>query len=191
MNPAPNTVPSLLSLYERDLTIGGAMRACVGAVIVAMGIQWATLPTPPNEVPSFEAVMADYVALGGIGVSLVAAVILVLRYRRVKKILSQGVTLKRWVEKVNVTSRQTNSDSDTAFKASYSHSYYVTLRYHAQGMDRWVTRKLPRSNTTYNAFEGREIDLVVDLLSRRRSRRPATCPTSWTSLTPIRAHKTA
>ena len=161
MNSPPTSIPSLLSLYERDLTIGGAMRACVGGVIVAMGTQWATLPAPPNEEPSFEAVMADYVALGGIGVSLVAAVILIQRYRRVKKILSQGVNLKGWVEKVNVTSRQTNSDSDTAFKATYSRSYYVTIRYYAQGMDRWITRKLPKSNTTYKAFEGHEIDLVV------------------------------
>lgn len=160
MNLVPQPIPGLLSLYWRDLIIGKAVRVSIFGVLIAVGIQWATLPTPPNEIPSFEAVMADYVMMGGLFLSAVALIVLAWRYLRVRKILTHGVTIKGIVEELDVYSIRTDS-TQTSGPATYRRVYYANIRYAWHGIDREVCIKLPNSASVYSIFKGHPVDLVV------------------------------
>ena len=163
MNSAPS-IPSLKSLYLRDFTIKNAINKGGFMLLAAAGFRWfAPSGTPPPGVDlSFEIAMAKWVPVGALILAVIALVVLVWRYLWVKKVLSEGVTIKGTVENVDVYSREASpSDNAPAFQRAYIRSCYAIIRYTAQGEERKVRLKLPSSPSTYQVFKGKETELIV------------------------------
>ena len=81
--------------------------------------------------------VTGWAAVGGLVMSAVAAVVLVWRYLRVKKILTCGITVKGVVEELEAVAFRTDSDSSTS-KPSYRHVHFATLRYEVLGVEQQV-----------------------------------------------------
>lgn len=164
MNTTPRSCPGLLSLYWRDFTIKYAVHACVMGLLLAVGIQWASQPVSPAQppvAPSVEAALADKVSLGALVLAALALIVLLRRYLWVRKVLSQGDIVKGTVEEIDVYSRRTDNHTQTTFKPTYTHSYYVTVRFGMLAMEKKVRLKLPHSAFTYGMVKDGETDLIV------------------------------
>lgn len=164
MNSTPTTVPSLLSLHRRDFTIKRAIDTAGFMFIVAAGFRWMAPPaTPPPGVDlSFEIAMSKWIPVGALAIATVALLILARRYFWVKKVITQGVTLKGKVEDVDVYEREASHGSNTpAFQRPTVRSYYAIIRYSWNGEDKTVSLKLPNSPSTYGTFKGHDVDLIV------------------------------
>lgn len=164
MNPAPPTIPSLPSLFWRDLPFKRAANTTGFMLMVAVGF---LLVTPPNPPPpgvdlSFEIAMSKWVPVGAFTVAAVAALILLRRYLWVKKVLTEGTTIKGKVEDMEVYEREANhSDTTPAFQRPTIRSYYAVIRYTWKGEDKKVSLKLPNSPSVYGTFKGHEVDLII------------------------------
>jgi len=157
-------MPGFRKLYQHDLTIARAANAVGFGLMVAGGVWWATQPVPgalPATEPSFEAMVAPWGITGGLVVSAMAAIVLVMRLLFVKKVLTQGATIKGMVEDIDVLSYETHSDTRPTGKRSYRHSYFATLRFTSGGVERKLRLKLPNSGFTYGLAKGQETDLMV------------------------------
>lgn len=163
MNATPPSLPGLISLYWRDFTIKYAVHAGAMGLLLAGGIQWASQPVSPAQppVPSLEAALADKVSLGALVLATLAMIVLVRRYQWVRKVLSQGKIVKGTVEEIDVYSRRTDDHTHTSRKPTYTHAYYVTVRYPTFRGERKVRLKLPNSGFVYGITEGGETDLIV------------------------------
>jgi hypothetical protein len=166
MNSAPPTLPGLYALYRRDLIIEAAINACFFGVFASVGMLWASQPVgPPPPVPTgdeaFNAAMSHYVIVGGLVFAALALLVLIWRYLLVRKILSQGSSIKGMVEEIDVRSREIENSTSTPLKRSYTYTYYAIVRYTLNGVERKVRIKLPNSGFTYAIAKGKETDLLV------------------------------
>ena len=163
MNLAPYPMPGLKFLHRHDRIIRGAMNKMVFGVVVAAGMLWMSQPAQAAQPPAelmLEAGAIQWVAVGGLVMSAVAALVLVWRYSRVKKILTCGITVKGIVEDLEAVSFRTDSESSTS-TPSYRHVHFATIRYMVQGVEQQVCLKLPNSGFTYGLVKSREVDLIV------------------------------
>lgn len=163
MNTTPS-IPSLKSLYYRDFIIKNAINKGGFMLLAAAGFRWFTPSgTPPPGVDlSFEIAMAKWVPVGAIILAAIALIVLVWRCTWIKKVLSEGDTIKGTIEDVDVYSREaSHSDTTPAFQRAVIRSYYAIIRYTAQGTERKVRLKLPCSPSVYQIFKGKETELIV------------------------------
>lgn len=82
-------VPSLKRLYERDFVIKNAVNKGGFMLIVAAGFRWfAPSGTPPPGVDlSFEIAMSKWVPVGAVVLAATALIVLVWRWRWIKRVL--------------------------------------------------------------------------------------------------------
>src|SRR5690349_14942160 len=105
MNTASPALPGLGSLYWRDFTIRYAVNTMVMALLLAVGILWASQPVSPAQPPvanSLEADLVEKVSLGGFVLAALAVIVLVRRYLWIRKVLSQGSIVQGTVEEIDV-----------------------------------------------------------------------------------------
>lgn len=159
MNSAPS-IPSLIALYWRDATIKRAGDTVGFMLLAAAGFHWFAPPEspPPGVDLSFEIAMSKWVPL----IAVVALIVLVRRHRWVTAVLTHGIVIKGIIENVDVYAREARHRETTpAFQRVIIRSYYATIRYTWQGIDKQVCLKLPSSPSVYGAFKGRELDLMI------------------------------
>jgi hypothetical protein len=165
MNPATPAIPSLRSLYRCDLTIRRAANAIIAGVVAPAGILWATRPAtspPPGVDLSFELAAANWAPLAGAFVVVLGGIFLARRYLWVKKVFSQGITIKGIVKDLEVHSWTPSRDSTTsAVRRPQRHAYWATVRYAVHGVEREACLRLPNSGFTYGLAKDRETDLMV------------------------------
>lgn len=149
----------MLSLYRCDLIIQRAAFASIFGILVAMGMQWATLPTPSGQEPTFEAMVGPKVSVAGLVVSAIALVVLTRRYLLVKKILGQGATIKGRVGDIDVY--ETRKKIETTGEYSVTRNHYAHVTYSFQGADRTVRLRLPSFPSVYGICKGNDVDLLV------------------------------
>ncbi len=157
-----NPTPNLWSLRRSDVIIERAMNVTVFMLFASVGMLWASQPVspvPPPDGPVFEVWIGKYISAGALVVAVIAALVLLRRYRLVTKILRHGETVRGIVDNLeNYT--YTNRDSSTGSTSSRRY-YWATLRYPWDGAERTVTVKLPNSGFTYGLVKGHETDLIV------------------------------
>jgi len=161
-----SSMPSLGSLWSRDLTIQRAMKMIIAGVLVPVGILWATKPAtspPPGVDLSFELASANWAPVGGAVLLAIGGILLARRYLWVKKVISQGIIVKGMVEDLERHSWTPSSASTNtpAFRRPQRHAYWATVRYAVHGMEKEVCLRLPNSGFTYGLAKGRETDLIV------------------------------
>lgn len=164
MNSTPPTIPGLKSLYWNDAAIRRSANAFGFGLIIAAGMKWASQPVDTGLPPidnSANLEFAKWVILGGLVLSALGGLILLWRYLWVRKVFTQGITLKGMVENIEVHSWSQESSSSSSSKSVTRYSYYATLRYDMQGKERKVRLKLPNSGFTFGLAKGKETDLVV------------------------------
>ncbi|MEZ5324743.1 MAG: hypothetical protein R3F19_06740 [Verrucomicrobiales bacterium] len=114
MNSPARSIPSLKSLYYRDFTIQRAVKPLFFFLFAAGGIKWATQAVESLvkvELSPMEIWIAQRVPIVAVGIALLAAVVLVIRYHWIKKFLSMGTKIKGTLEITDVYKRE-NSHSD-------------------------------------------------------------------------------
>src|SRR5262249_54292925 len=102
--------------------------------------------------------------VGGGALSALGAAVFAYRYLRVKKILTEGITVKGLVADLKVvTSTESNSTSTSTstLKRAKRYAYFATLRYAVHGVEQEVCLRLPNSGFTYGLVKGQETDLMV------------------------------
>jgi len=157
-------VPSLKSLYQQDFIFGRAVKVGVFLVIVAAGVRWATEPSRAPQTPvdlSMDKALGDWVPLIALTLAALGPVVAVSRYRWVKKVFTEGITVKATVEDLEVYSWRPDSSGSTSIKKASRHAYYAKLRYAVLGVERTIERKIPNSGYTFGLVKGRETELVV------------------------------
>ena len=133
-------------------------------VVVAVGMYWVSQPVsspPPPIDNSFDVAIAKVGAIGGIVMSGVGLLILLRRWRWVRKIFKEGTVIRGLVENIDVVVTTSSSSDSHTFKHKTRRSYYAILRYTAQGEERTVRVKLPSSGFVYGLAKGQETDLMV------------------------------
>jgi len=167
MNETAAPVPTLLALYERDLTFGRAAKVAVFALMAGFGLHWAGQPNASAVVeverPPVEDIIVQWAIPGGIGISVIALLIVGWRYLWIKKVFQNGVIIQGLVEDVDVYTREVSSDSATrsAFNRPTISSYYVMIRYVWQGTDKTIRRKLVLSPSFFKMYKGKETELIL------------------------------
>ena len=163
MNNPPTTVPSLPKLYWRDFTIRRGATALGMGLMIAIGIWWMAPTSSPHPSVdlSFEIEMGRRVPPVALGLAAIGAMVILWRYLLVRKILTEGATIKGVLEKLDRHATRTNNDEHATVKANYRYSYWATVRYTAGGREHRVTLKLPNSGSTYGLTQGGEVDLSV------------------------------
>jgi hypothetical protein len=146
------------------LVIHKAANVVVFGVIVALGMYWVSQPVAPEPPPidnSFDIEVAKVASLGGLAMSGVALLLLIFRWLRVRKILSEGTLIKGLVEDLHVV-ETSSTRSDSVSRTRYTRrSCYAVLRYVALQEERTVRLKLPNSGFVYGLVKGQETDLMV------------------------------
>lgn len=163
MDSTPASLPDFASLYRNDVVIGKAAKVAVFGVIVAAGMYWVSQPVPGPPPPidnSFDIALAKLGSLGGLAMSGVALLLLIFRWTRVRRILSEGTLIKGLVEDLDVVETTSTSNSVSGTRHT-RRSYYAILRYTALQEERTVRLKLPNSGFTYGLVKGQETDLMV------------------------------
>jgi hypothetical protein len=164
MNNAPRTCPGLVSLYWRDFTIKYAVNTAAMALLLAVGIPWATQPVSPDQPPApvfLEAALAEKVSAGFLVLAALALIVLLRRYLLISKILRHGEILRGIVDEIDVLSRRTDNHTRAIRKPVYSYTYFVVIHYGLPAMQKKVRLKLPQSAFTYGMVKGGEADLIV------------------------------
>lgn len=157
-------VPSLKSLFAQDFIFGRAVRTGVFLVVVAVGVRWATEPSRAAVTPvdlSMEKALGDWIPPIALTLAALGPVIAVSRYRWVKKVFTEGITVKATVEDLEVYSWSPGTIEGSSVKKASRHAYYVKLRYAVHGVERTIERKLPNSGYTYGLVKGQETELMV------------------------------
>lgn len=156
-------VPSLRELYWVDFTIRRSATAIMMGGLLSAGVWWmaetAAPVVPPNE-PPIEIVYGPWVAAAGIGLAVLAGIVLLRRYLLVKEILRHGVSITGIVETADRFDTNTHSDTGT-LKTTPTYAYYVTVRYTVDGFEQKVRVKLPHSPGTYGLKQDGDADLLV------------------------------
>lgn len=165
MHTTPPAVPSLMSLYYIDSTIGRAGFTALFALFAAAGFYWISQPVPNAvklEVSPFETAVMQWGPAVAMTVAAIALVILVRRHAWLKNILTHGTPIKGTVEEVTTYEREApKSDNAPAFGGAKIRTYYTTIRYAWQGSENQVRFKLPFSPGTYQITKGGEVDLLI------------------------------
>lgn len=167
MNEPSAPVPTLLALYERDVTFGRAANAAAFALLAGFGIHWAGQPSDSAVVkverPPVEDMIVQWAIPGGIAIAAVAMLILGWRYLWIKKVFQNGVIIKGMVEDVDVYTREISSRSEahSAFKRPTISSYYAVIRYVWQGTGKTIRRKVALSPSFFDIYIGKETDLIL------------------------------
>lgn len=164
MNSAPTKIPGLPTLYWRDNIIKGVINTASFMLVVAAGFVWLKPPNPPPPGVdlSFEIEMSKWVPVGALTIAAIAALVLLWRYLWVRKVLTEGTTIKGKVENVDVYEREaSHSDTTPAFQRPVVRSYWVIIRYTWKNEEKTVSIKLPNSPSVYGTFKGHDIDLIV------------------------------
>ncbi len=165
MAPTPPAIPSLMSLYYIDSTIGRAGFTTLFALVAGAGFYWVSQPV--NAVVKIEnSPLEEWVMQWGpavaLGVAALALLILVRRHAWLKKILTQGTPIKGTVEDVTIYEREApKSENSPAFKTTKIRTYYTVIRYAWKGVETQVRFKLPFSPSTYQITKGGEVDLLI------------------------------
>lgn len=163
MSSSPPLLPGLKTLYWNDLTFRRGANLLGFGLVVAVGMWWVTRPiegVPPTVDRSFEEMVKPWGMAGGIALAGGGGLLLLGRRRRVRRVLSSGTRLSALVEDLEAV-RWSSGRDETAGQSHYRHSYYVTLRYLAQGSERLVRQKLPGAGFTFGLIKGRETEVVV------------------------------
>ena len=165
MTSTPSSVLSLKSLYHRDNIIGRALRTMGFALFAAAGFKWVSRPVPSAvkvEMSPLEVWVLQWGPTVALIVAVVAFIVFMQRFAWVKKVLTQGITIKGVVEDVDLYEREaSHSDTTPAFERPTIRTYFVTIRYAWNGVDKKVRLKLPLSPSTYQMGKGKEVDLRV------------------------------
>lgn len=164
MNSTPPALPGLRLLYQRDITIERAINTIVAAFIGAAGILWATQPSqspPPGVDLSFELMMNQWAPLGGAVVAALGGIVLWRRHGLVKRILTQGTTLKATVADLEISTHTLPSDTASPMRRPTQRAYYATLHYSVNGMDQTVCLRLPHAGFVYGLVKGQQTDVMV------------------------------
>ena len=101
MNSAPRTLPGPRMLYDRDRIIHRAVNMLGFGLMVAGGVWWVTRPypgVPPTVDRTFEEMARPWGIAGGFALAAVGGLILLWRWLRVRKILTQGTVIQAMVE---------------------------------------------------------------------------------------------
>jgi hypothetical protein len=161
--PNPNPMPSFRWIYWADFTIRRAIHATVLGLMLAAGMWWLTRPmpnAPPLAEPSFEAMYGPWVSLGGLLLAAVGGAVLLWRYLLVKRIITQGISVKGTVDEVDIYDTNSRSDS-SRIRTTPTYAYYVGIRYAVHGVEHRVRFKLLHSPSTYGMKKDGDVDLVV------------------------------
>ena len=167
MNSAPPAIPTLSMLFWNDRIFHRAVYFAGFALMVAVGFWWVSRPMPNAPPPSvdlsFEKAMAERIPPVALAVAALALLVAGLRYLRVRKVFTEGSLIRGTVQELKSESFQTTANVDQSHGTKYRtvHSYYITLRYTAQGVERTVRQKLPNSGFTFGLREGGEVELMV------------------------------
>jgi hypothetical protein len=156
-------LPGPRLFYDRDRIIHRAVNMLVFGLIVAGGVWWATRPYPgvPASVDrTFDEMARPWGIAGGFVLAMVGGLLLVWRWLRVRKILTEGRAIQAMVEDLESVKWRSGEDNATG-KAQYRYSYYVTLRYTAQGAERQVRQKLATAGFTVGLVKGHETEVMV------------------------------
>jgi hypothetical protein len=164
MNNTPPFFPGLVLLYRHDLIIRRTANVAGFGVLVAVGMYWvsqpvSSLPTPIDN--SFDVAMMKVASLGGIVMSGLALLILLWRWMRLRRILTEGIVIKGLVEDIDVVATRWRNSNSHSLKQQSRHSYFAILRYTAQGEERKVRLKMPSSGFVYGLAKGQETDLMI------------------------------
>jgi hypothetical protein len=163
--PASPSLPGLVSLYHRDIIIRHAVNTAGFGLLVAAGMQWASQPVPGAPPPPADAPMgaaeADIISLVGLGLFAVAALVLIWRFLRLRKVLGQGALIVGKVDEVETMEFEVHNSTNNPSQRSYRRSYYVVVRYTAMGAERKARFKLPNSPSVYKLFKDHDVELSV------------------------------
>jgi hypothetical protein len=160
---APHPLPPFRELYWMDFAIRRLVSATGMGVMIAAGFWWASRPMPnavPLPEPGFEAWFAPWMIAFGIVLAVVSGLLLLARYQRVRKILTEGSVVTGTAVEVDVFDTNQNSDSTTN-RFSRTYAYYVTIRFECQGREREVRFKLLHSPSTYGIRKDGDVELLV------------------------------
>lgn len=165
MNSTPQSLPGIQSLYHLDPVIKRAASTLGFSLFAAVGIHWVSQPAP-SVVQVEQSPLEIWVLKWGPTVALVVAalalVVLARRYFWVKKVLSEGTTIKGTVDEVTIYEREAEkSENSPAFGGAIIRTYYATIRYSWQGAENKVRLKLPYSPGTFKVAKGGEVDLIL------------------------------
>lgn len=162
---APRSVPGIVALYSRDLTIQWAANMAGFGLVIAAGMYWVSLPVSPDPPPvdnSFDVALAQCASIGGLILAGIGLLLVLRRWRRVSRILAEGIIIKGLVEDLEVVST-TWTDKDSVTRAKHTRrSYYAVIRYNALEEERTVRVKLPNSGFTFGLVKGQETELVLN-----------------------------
>ncbi len=164
MNNTPPSVPGLVSLYRHDLIIRQAANVAGFGVVVAVGMYWVSLPVsspPPPIDNSFDVALAKLGSQVGIVMFGLALLMLLWRWLRVRRILTEGTVVKGLVEDIDVVVTTSTSSDGHSLNRQTRRSYYAILHYTAQGEERKVRLKMPSAGFVYGLAKGQETDLMV------------------------------
>ncbi len=176
MKSTTDTLPSVWKIFWRDATMQLALKLAGFCLVGAFGMHVISQPGPYDALPAephaaspvgatIALPMDDTIPKRVIAVALLGAAIsaffLVRRYLQVRTTLRDGSIIKATVEDIAVHTHTTSSNSKTSSKPTKSYSYYATLRYALNGVDRTVELKLPSSGSTFGIHKGHEVELSV------------------------------
>ena len=155
-------MPGLQTLYRNDRIFSKSAFTAFFGIVIAVGIKWATVPkTDPKAEPTFEQMAMPWIVAGGLTMTAVALMILIWRYLRLKKIITEGTIIKGAVDDIEHYAFNTSSENASLSQQTYRHTYWAIVRYTAQGAERIVKVKLPGSGFSSGLAKGHETDLIV------------------------------
>lgn len=164
MNAETTRTPSLKKLYFNDIAIRRGLNMLGFGLMVAAGMYWVTRPLPGPQPPidrSFDDALAKVGSIGGILLAAVGLLIFLMRWRRVRRILTEGIPVKGMVDDLDFV-ETTWRDKDSILRTRHTRrSHYATLTYEAIGQTWTVRQKLPNSGFVFGLVKGQPTDLIV------------------------------
>lgn len=166
-SPFPSiSMPGIGHIYWNDSVFGRAARITAFSLIAGFGIHWASQPQPNAVVKvensPLELFVMQWAIPLGLAFAAVALFIATNRYLWIKKVITQGSTVKGIVEKFDEYTREApHSDTTPAFQRPKIRTYYVTIRYSFRGEERKLYQKLPNSPGTFQISKEKEVDLLI------------------------------
>ena len=163
---APRRLPSLTLLFWDDRIFGHAARTAGFALLAGFGIHWASQPQPNAVVKvensPMEVLVMQWAIPCGIAIAAIALLVMLRRYLWIKKVITEGASIKGMVEEMDVYSREAErSEHAPAFQRHIIRTYYATIRYTFHSVEKKVRVKLPNTPSTYQVFKDKEVELLV------------------------------
>jgi hypothetical protein len=163
MNATAPTMPPMLSLYHRDLTMQHAMKACATGVLFALGGCWmmqSLNPTASVE-RDFDAATAQFFALAGVLLASLCALIIARRYFWLKQVLRDGTVVNATLDQLESHYKEQRSDATAIRRRSYRYHHYANVSYEYGGVAHNVRIKLASAGSTYHLVKGGKTELSI------------------------------